>query len=166
MWLIPSDADTMASKTNAAYDRIVIHTTYAASFDHKSPHVYKYEKDLWINNDVANEISNHYPIGFALIAKKLDIDYDDEELTRIFRKTLRFENENSLDEDLWYDHPFQLLEDSLRDIRSSITPLEEVHKSEFLRRSQRHQKPSKYISSPLWTNLDLKNSRRMLRAAI
>lgn len=108
MWLISDGQDTMASKTKAAYDRIIMDSKFHKSFDHSSPHVFKYERDFWVNNKVANGISNHYPIGFDLIAKDLKLKFENEADTRSFWQRLFWSSH--CEEPAPLDHQFRALE--------------------------------------------------------
>ena len=111
MWLIRTGQDTMVTKTDSALDRIIMHTRYQKAFDHSSPHIWDFSRDFF-RGDVskAREVSNHWPIGFDLICKKLNIDYGSRELAGGFFSRMFSRH---VCEEAWNrEHSFQAIEDA------------------------------------------------------
>ncbi|XP_077993805.1 deoxyribonuclease-1-like [Glandiceps talaboti] len=66
-WLIPDDADTTLSASSCAYDRLVIHgDRFNQYYRQNSAKVYYFDEDLGINEDLAKDVSDHYPVEMVI----------------------------------------------------------------------------------------------------
>jgi hypothetical protein len=74
-WLIPSDVTTMV-KTNKAYDRIIVDKRYLDAVKPQSAGVIEYPSRIRMPRDLKpQDISDHYPVGLQLIARKVSVDW-------------------------------------------------------------------------------------------
>ena len=63
-WLIDSKTDTTTSKTDCAYDRIIV--TDSLILNVKSSRVYHFDKEQGLNKKETKRVSDHYPVEFLL----------------------------------------------------------------------------------------------------
>eukprot|EP00057_Strongylocentrotus_purpuratus_P002771 XP_003725206.1 PREDICTED: deoxyribonuclease-1 [Strongylocentrotus purpuratus] len=64
-WLIPSSADTTVKSTDCAYDRIVLAGQNLIA-NSKDAGIFNYHERYGITTDLAEDISDHYPVYFTI----------------------------------------------------------------------------------------------------
>uniref|UniRef100_A0A7N9AV58 Deoxyribonuclease n=1 Tax=Mastacembelus armatus TaxID=205130 RepID=A0A7N9AV58_9TELE len=65
-WLINNEADTTVSQTTCPYDRIVVTNDMMRGVVHSSAAVYNYMVDLNLSQNLALDISDHFPVEVRL----------------------------------------------------------------------------------------------------
>nr|XP_054750519.1 deoxyribonuclease-1-like [Lytechinus pictus] len=65
-WLIDSSADTTVKSTNCAYDRIVLAGQKLIE-NGRDAGVFNYHEEYGITQDLAEDISDHYPVHFTIV---------------------------------------------------------------------------------------------------
>ena len=64
IWLIGSEEDTTVSKTDCAYDRIII--PFELNQSVSNARVYRFDLDLKLDIPHTKQVSDHYPVEFML----------------------------------------------------------------------------------------------------
>ena len=70
-WLIDDHVDTTVKQTECPYDRIVVRgDRLVRSVIPTSPSVYRYDFEMGLSQEFAEDISDHYPVAFQIYSKK------------------------------------------------------------------------------------------------
>jgi hypothetical protein len=82
MWFIKQGMDTMATKTDAAYDRIIMDCRFRDSYVKDSGKVFKYDEEFKVPRDLTLAVSNHYPVEISLVPQEIKIDYGEKQAVK------------------------------------------------------------------------------------